>query len=207
MKKLLVESKASYLEADKSLREAGDGVRGGKTDESAIIEGAPQAALVCVASRPAFSEAAALVRWGSRAVASEGSVVREPKQERKDMRRSATIRKKSTQRNHDTQSKTKPGGGAGKETGAGDVSARAAKASRVLRVLITAFNAFLRRSSRGSRIYSTTTHVRVLDITVSLARKAIERLSRECFSSADPTIGKAAARLRGITATACLAPL
>lgn len=50
------------------------------------------------------------------------------------------------------------------------------------------------------------THVRVLDITVSLARKAVERLSRDFFSSADPAVGKAAARLRGITATACLAP-
>lgn len=53
-------------------------------------------------------------------------------------------------------SKKGESGREGKEIGAGDVTARAAKAVRVLRVLITAFNAFLRRSSRGSRIYSTT---------------------------------------------------
>ena len=45
----------------------------------------------------------------------------------------------------------------------------------------------------------------MLDITVSLTRKVIEKLAAEC--SADPAAGRAAARLRGLTATACFAPL
>lgn len=45
----------------------------------------------------------------------------------------------------------------------------------------------------------------MLDITVSLTRKVIEKLAAEC--SADTAAGTAAARLRGLTATACFAPL
>lgn len=45
----------------------------------------------------------------------------------------------------------------------------------------------------------------MLDIAVSLTRKVIEKLAAEC--SVDPAAGTAAARLRGLTATACFVPL
>lgn len=45
----------------------------------------------------------------------------------------------------------------------------------------------------------------MLDIAVSLTRKVLEKLAVEC--SAEPVAGKAAARLRGLTARACFAPL
>lgn len=45
----------------------------------------------------------------------------------------------------------------------------------------------------------------MLDIAVSLTRKVIEKLAGVC--AADPAAGMAAARLRGLTATACFAPL
>lgn len=65
-RKLLVESMAAYLEADNalgSIPREGEGAAGeGETHESAIIEGAPCAALVCIASEQAFPEAIALVR-------------------------------------------------------------------------------------------------------------------------------------------------
>ena len=44
-------------------------------------------------------------------------------------------------------------------------------------------------------------HARLLDLAISWARKSVDQLSRECLS--DSTVGKAAARLRGLTATAC----
>lgn len=47
--------------------------------------------------------------------------------------------------------------------------------------------------------------MRILDVAVSLTRKTIEKLAAEC--SSDSTAGTAAARLRGLTATACFAPL
>lgn len=59
VKKLLVQSKAAYLQAASALAESG----GDNTDVSAISQGAPRAALICVASEAVFPEAIALVRY------------------------------------------------------------------------------------------------------------------------------------------------
>lgn len=59
VKKLLVQSKAAYLHAASAPAATG----GENTDVSAISQGAPQAALICVASEAVFPEAIALVRY------------------------------------------------------------------------------------------------------------------------------------------------
>lgn len=59
VKKLLVQSKAAYLQAASALSAAG----GENTDVSAISQGAPHAALICLASEAVFPEAIALVRY------------------------------------------------------------------------------------------------------------------------------------------------
>ncbi|CAB1099753.1 unnamed protein product [Ectocarpus sp. CCAP 1310/34] len=200
VKKLLVQSKAAYLQAASALAAAGEE----NTDVSAISQGAPQAALICVASEAVFPKAIALVRWFcSKHVASLCEVSQAMEIEAKRLEKQSKSKSKSKSRNRSNKSSSGVAAGSGGQAQDEGSGTRAERATRLLRVLISSFNAFLEQSSPGSGMFSTAAHVRVLDIAVSLARKAIERLSREC--SADPSVGKAAARLRGLTAAACFA--
>ncbi|CAM9399050.1 unnamed protein product, partial [Ectocarpus sp. 6 AP-2014] len=202
VKKLLVQSKAAYLRAASAPAAAG----GENTDVSAISQGAPQAALICVASEAVFPEAIALVRWFcSKHVASLCEVAQAMEIEAKRLEKQGKSKSKSKSKNRSSKSSSSVAAGSGGQAQDEGSGTGAERAIRLLRVLIGSFNAFLEQSSPGSGMFSTSAHVRVLDIAVSLARKAIERLSREC--SADPSVGKAAARLRGLTAAACFAPV